>query len=111
VNIDYRTKKLSKVCSDYTAATRKYGAPLAGVLQQRLTEIQASPNLKVLKTLPAPRCHALAGKRKGQYAVYLVHPMRLIFVPVGDEEVIRPDGYFLEDKIESVKIHSIEDYH
>ena len=44
------------------------------------------------------RCHALEGNRRGQYAMDLAHPYRLIFVEEDEMTV-------------SVRIEQIEDYH
>lgn len=44
------------------------------------------------------RCHLLKGKRKGQYAMDLVHPYRLIFEKIDEE-------------IRIVMVIEITDYH
>lgn len=44
------------------------------------------------------RCHRLVGNRKGQYAMDLEHPLRLIFEVNGDE-------------IQIAEIQEIVDYH
>ena len=44
------------------------------------------------------RCHSLIGKRKGQYAMDLTHPYRLVFIKEDDFTV-------------SVRIEEIVDYH
>lgn len=44
------------------------------------------------------RCHQLKGNRKGQYAMDLIHPYRLVFEQIGNI-------------IQIAKVVSIEDYH
>ena len=44
------------------------------------------------------RCHPLKGNRKGQYAMDLVHPYRLIFEQI-------------EDEIKIANVMEIVDYH
>ena len=44
------------------------------------------------------RCHTLKGNRKGQYAMDLVHPYRLVFEKIGNE-------------IQIANVMKIVDYH
>jgi plasmid maintenance system killer protein len=76
-----------------------------------LMQLTAAANLEVMKTLPAARCHALAGKREGQYAVDILENWRLIFSPdhsiIPSREDVRPDLTW----ITKIKILEITDYH
>ena len=69
MDITYKNKKIEKVCTDAKMSDRTYG-----------------------------RCHPLTNNRKGQYAVDLVHPYRLVFEKHGNE-------------IQVVHIMEIVDYH
>ena len=69
-----------------------HGPKRAKLLQQRLSEIEASPNLDVLDRLPGPRFHPLRGNRRGQLSVDLDHPYRLLFVPGHDPVPELPSG-------------------
>ncbi|MFM8320247.1 MAG: type II toxin-antitoxin system RelE/ParE family toxin [Chloroflexota bacterium] len=74
----FKNKDLEKIFLDKRALTHKYGPRMADLFHQRLAEIVAFENLEQLKSLPAPRLHALKGNRKGQFSLDLVHPLRLI---------------------------------
>lgn len=85
------------------------GADCAKKLKQRLVELEAAPNMT---DIPAhARCHPLFGKRKGQYAVYLVHPYRLIFEPDCDPLPCKTDGGLDLSKVNKILVKRIIDYH
>lgn len=71
MDITYKNKKIEKICTDARTAERTYGREMADKIAQN---------------------------RKGQYAVDLVHPYRLVFEKNGDE-------------IQIVNILEIVDYH
>jgi plasmid maintenance system killer protein len=103
--IEFIDKKIEKLCLNYTHAVKKLGQKNAKKLFQRMSEIKASNNLKVLMTLPNAKCHRLHNNRKGQCAVSLAHPKRLILLP----ETI--DGEIIDNQVEKVTIIEIVDYH
>ena len=80
--IQYRTSELETECTDARVASRKYGDEMARRLQLRILQLRNATDLRSLLQLHIGRCHALKGDRKGQYAMDLVHPMRLIFIIV-----------------------------
>ena len=85
MQIDYRTRKLEKVCTIAHEAEKQYGHDMAEKIQQRIDEISAAPNVEMLVHFKIGRCHPLKGDRKNQYAVDLVHPYRLVFEKKGNE--------------------------
>lgn len=84
MKITYKTRKLEKVC---TIAS-----------ETGIDEIDASDSVEELVQFHIGRCHLLKGKRKGQYAMDLVHPYRLIFEKIDEE-------------IRIVMVIEITDYH
>lgn len=52
---------------------------MAEKIHQRIDEIDASVNVEVMVQFHIGRCHPLSGERKGQYAMDLIHPYRLVF--------------------------------
>ena len=74
-------RKMAKIRNSEKEMKAKLGPADAKKLQQRLAELQSAETLADMKCLPAARCHELTGDRKGQLAVDLVHPRRLIFEP------------------------------
>ncbi len=98
LNIQYRTNSLEKVCTDYSKAQKKYSVDMANKIHQRISEIQSAISVEMLVRFSIGRCHQLTGNRKGEYAMDLVHPYRIVFEHING-------------KIEFVKIIKIEDYH
>lgn len=98
MDITYRTKKIEKVCTDAKTAERTYGREMADKIHQRVDEIIAADTIEMMIQFQIGRCHPLSGNRKGQYAVDLVNPYRLVFEKNGDE-------------IQIANILEIVDYH
>ena len=98
MEITYKNKKIEKVCTDARTAERAYGREMACKKHQRIDEISASETIEMMIRFHIGRCHPLTQNRKGQYAVDLVHPYRLIFEKNGDE-------------IQIANILEIVDYH
>ncbi len=71
---------------------------MAGLIHLRMDQLKSAPTVEMLLKQSIGRCHSLQGDRKGEYAMDLVHPYRLVFEQKGiDLRVIR--------------INKIEDYH
>ena len=98
IDISYRTTQLRKVCEDAEVATKKYGAEMAAKIQSRIDIIRAADSVEMLIRFKLGRCHPLTGDRKGQYAMNLTHPYRLVFE--------KRNG-----KLVAVEILEIVDYH
>ena len=98
MDITYKNKKIQKVCTDAATAERNYGIKMAAKIQQRIAEISAADTVEILVQFHIGRCHPLTQNRKGQYAMDLIHPYRLIF-----------EKYGLQ--VHVVKIIEIVDYH
>lgn len=98
MKIEYEGKSIEKVCTDASIAERKYGLEMAEKIQMRIDQIEAADTIEQMIQFKIGRCHPLHQNRKGQYAVDLVHPQRLIFKKVGDT-------------IQIAHIIEIDDYH
>ena len=57
---------------------------MAELIHQRIDEISAADSVEMMIQFRIGRCHALTQNRKGQYAVDLVHPYRLVFEKHGN---------------------------
>ena len=57
------------------------------------------------------RRHELKGNRKGVFAVDLKHPYRLVFEPAENPVPRKEDGGIDCEKIFSIRILRVEDYH
>lgn len=71
---------------------------MAEKIQQRIQEIYSADTVEMMVKYHIGRCHPLKQNRKGQYAVDLVHPYRMVF-------------NVIEDEIQIAKILEIIDYH
>ncbi len=98
MEITYRTRKLERVCTNAGAAEKAYGSEMADKIHQRIDELSASATVEMMVQYHIGRCHALTQNRKGQYAMDLVHPYRLVFEKYGEE-------------IQIANILEIVDYH
>lgn len=98
MEVCYKNNKLRKECTDASVSERSYGFDMAVLIFQRIEEIQASPTVEFMIEHRIGRCHPLKFDRKGQYAVDLVHPFRLVFQKQGSE-------------IQIARIIEITDYH
>jgi len=78
---------------------------------RRLDDIKGMANLSELMKLPNARCHPLTQNRKGQFAVDLDHPYRLVFEPANDPLPKMPDGGLDYEKITLIRILEVIDYH
>ena len=98
MDITYKNKRIEKVCTDAKTAERNYGQDMADKIHQRVDEINAADTVELMIQFRIGRCHPLSQNRKGQYAVDLVHPYRLVFEKKGGE-------------IQIANILEIVDYH
>ena len=109
--ITFQSDKFAKDCNDDKRRTRRFGPKRAALLKQRLDELVSCPVLKVMTTLPKPRCHELKGNHAGHLSVDLDHPYRLIFEPAINPTPKRKDGGLDWEKVEAISIIGIEDTH
>jgi proteic killer suppression protein len=100
LRIEYKSKKLEKICVNAEVTTKTYGIRMAEQIQRCIDILAAADSVEMLIKYRIGRCHILKGKRKEQYAMDLTHPYRLIFIKV-EQEI----------QIETIKIIEITDYH
>ncbi len=105
------SRKMTKVCNSERAMQAKLGKRDAAKLKQRLAELKAATTLKDLEALPNANCHELTGDRKGQLAVDLVHPRRLIFEPDQTPVPTKDDGGLDWSRVTQIVVIEITDYH
>ncbi|MCM1267657.1 MAG: type II toxin-antitoxin system RelE/ParE family toxin [Bacteroidales bacterium] len=98
MDITYKNKKIEKICTDAKTAEKTYGKEMAEKIHQRIDEITATDTVEMMIRYHIGRCHSLSQNRKGQYAMDLVHPYRLVFEKNGNE-------------IQIANILEIVDYH
>ena len=111
MDVQFRNTKFEKAFSSRKALVQKYGEGMAKKIMIRMGVLQAASSLANISILPPERCHELSGKRKGEFAVDLEHPWRLIFRPTHDPVPLKEDGGIDIHRVTTITILSVEDYH
>ena len=111
MDITFRTKKLMRTFNSKRTLQKAHGDRMARTIQTRLAVLKNARTLSMVPTTPPDRRHQLGSDRRGQYAVDLVHPHRLVFVPNHDPVPRKEDGGFDTDKITAITIIDVVDYH
>lgn len=98
MQVVYKNNKLESICTKASVAERKYDRRMAEKIQERIDQISSFPTVEMLIRFKVGGCHALTGDRKGQFAMDLVQPYRLIFTSAAQD-------------IRVARILEIVDYH
>ena len=83
MEIEYKNKRIEKICTDASAARAKYGEQMAAKIHMRVDNLRAATNVEMLLSSRIGRCHMLRHDRQGQYAMDLLNGKRLIFEMLG----------------------------
>ncbi|MES2648118.1 MAG: type II toxin-antitoxin system RelE/ParE family toxin [Bacteroidota bacterium] len=110
MQIEYKTKKLKKVLTDPVLIQKNFGDN-AKKVAQRMQEMRDAPNLAVLISIPAARCHSLSGNRQNEYAVSISPNHRLIFEIANDPVPGNNDGSVNTLLVTIIRILESTDYH
>ena len=111
MDITFRNRKLARIFNSERELTKAYGSRRARTIMMRLAVLKSARTLSHVPTTPPERRHQLRGDRDEQYAVDLVHPYRLIFVPNHDPVPRREDGGIDTDAVTAITIIEVVDYH
>ena len=111
MEVSFATRKLQKICNSQKEMRSEFGTRCADRLAQRLAELRAAVALEDMRNLSGARCHELTGDRKGQLAVDLLHPKRMVFVPDHDPRPQKEDGGLDWSAVSQIAIVEIVDYH
>ena len=110
MEISFATSKLARLCNSEKKLRGDYGPRMAGVIQQRLMDLDAAETLESMRDVPG-RCHQLTGNLDGLFAVDLVHPDRLVSVPDHDPVPQLSGGGVDWSKVTKIEVAGIGDYH
>lgn len=105
------SREMKKHCRDRGAAVRKWGPEQGKLVIRRIDELKDVSCLADLRRFPALRCHELKGDRKGQIAIDLINPYRLILEPANDPIPRKEDGGLDWEQITAVRLLEVVDYH
>ncbi len=110
MEIQFKTGKLRKSCTDAKMMVRTHGPKRAKILRRRLDQILAAPTLAVMRELPG-KCHELSGDRGETLAIALEGPYRLIFEPAENPPPQLADGGLDWQAVTAVRVLEVENYH
>lgn len=88
----------------------KLGKKMTEKFQRRKLALEAAETLDEYRSAYDSRCHELTGDRKGQIAIDLIQPYRLVIRPV-DPPPKKPDGGLDWKSVKTIVILEIVDYH
>ena len=111
MEISFRKRKLEKIFNDEQRLVREYGQQMADQIMDRMFLLYKVETLAEVPTDKPFRCHQLAGDRKGEYAVDLRHPHRLVFEPDHDPVPETDDGGIDKEAVTDIIILDVIDYH
>ena len=111
MEIQFRTRRLERVFESEREIRRVYGDAMAQVIRRRIALLVMADSLTEVPPLPPARRHSLSGTRRGQYAIDLAHPYRLIFEPNHNPIPLREDGGVDTDRVTSITILEVVNYH
>jgi len=110
MNVDFKSNKLRKILTNAREIQKEYGT-MAKKVAQRMEQLDSSPNLAVLISIPAANCHSLTGDRKGEWAVDISGNYRLIFEINQDPVPMKNDGSVDSILVTDIRILETTDYH
>lgn len=111
MEISFKNRRLRKIFMQPGGLRKSYGARNEKVILARIAVLKGLHNLSLVPTTLPERRHQLKGNRKGQFAVNLVQPYRLIF-EVDHETVPRKHSGEIDlERVTAIKILEICDYH
>lgn len=111
MKIVFKTSKIQKIFNSEKELRKEYGEAQTEKIKKRMAVLKSVNSLIEVPTGLPDRMHSLAGQRKGQFAVDLKHPFRLIFEPANKPIPLKEDGGFDLSKITEIIILGVEDYH
>ena len=111
MDIDFRNKNVGDIFNSEENLVRKYGSEQARIIKRRMAVLKAASCLAEVSYRPPTRRHELTENRKGQFAVDLKHPYRLVFEPNHNPLPRKEDGGLDLRSITAITIIEMEDYH
>lgn len=107
MDIAFDKPKLQKVFNHESRLIKEYGK----IIMRRMAVLKAATKLEQVPYRKPERRHELSGRRKGEFAVDLKHPFRLVFRPNHDPIPLKEDGGIDLKLVTAITIIRVEDYH
>jgi proteic killer suppression protein len=111
MDITFSSEKLAKIFNSEKSLMREYGTENGNRIKRRMAVLMAAQCLEDVPIQPPDRRHELSGRRKGQFAVDLKHPHRLIFEPNHNPLPRKSDNGLDLKQINAITILEVKDYH
>ena len=111
MDVAFSTRKLEKIFNKEKELVREYGPVMARTIMMRMAVLRGAVNLTQVPQTKPPRRHQLTQDRDEQFAVDLVHPYRLVFMPNHDPIPRRMDGGIDTDSVTAIEILEVINYH
>ena len=111
MEVGFERKKLARIFNSEKEIVRVYGSKLGKCIMSRLAVLEAAGSLMEIPVTPPFRRHELKQNRKGQIAVDLEHPFRLVFKPNHNPVPVKKDGGLDLKNISAITILKVDDYH
>lgn len=108
--ISFANSRLEKAFNSARLLKKEFGEQVTKI-GLRMAVLRQAPSLAHVPVQKPDRCHALSGNRSGSYAVDLKHPYRLVFEPAEVPVPRKADGGVDLEKVGSIRILGVEDYH
>lgn len=110
MDVSFESEKLAVLCNSAKELAKRHGKDVAKKVDRRLQDLLSQGSLEDMRFL-AGRCHELEGNRAGQIALDISGSLRLIFIPTKNPPPTKADGGLDRNRVTSVTILAIEDYH
>lgn len=111
VEISFANRRLERVFNSEKELIRRYGAPMGRKIQTRMAVLRGANNLGLVPRERPTRRHQLSQDRDEEFAVDLVHPYRLVFVPDHNPMPRLDDGGIDISNVTAIQIREVVDYH
>ena len=110
MQVEAKNKKMQKLFSERDKLIKEFGLKRAQTIEQRVSELRAASCLADMKNLPGAAFHELREDRKGQFAVNVIYPFRLVLTPV-DPVPKTADGGIDLNAVLGVILIEVVNYH
>ena len=111
MDVRFRTRRLQRVFNSHAELVRIYGDRLTHTIEIRMAVLIAAANLGQVPVTRPIRLHGLSGHRRGQFAIDLVHPDRLVLRPDHNPLPSKADGGIDRNAVTAIEIVEIVDDH
>lgn len=110
MKVSFVDEELKRQLNSPNTCKGMFGLATAKVIHRRLNELHSSPNLETMRGIG--NCKELKGESRGIFSIRLSGGDRMIFEPWNNPKTYkRTDGSIIWEKVVSVRILGIGDYH